>query len=80
MYGTLQYLAPEVVLFSPCHVQAAHGTVISPSVDMWALGCTLYLLLTGSFLFDGEDELSWRFCFTVECAWSTPSSGSTSTP
>ncbi|KAK8830874.1 hypothetical protein WA577_003576 [Blastocystis sp. JDR] len=48
VYGTLQYLAPEAV----------HGGIISPSVDMWAMGVMLYLLLTGCFLFDGEDELS----------------------
>ena len=33
-----------------------HGGIISPSVDMWAMGVMLYLLLTGCFLFDGEDE------------------------
>ena len=41
-FGTRYYQAPEIILMGKC----------SYPVDIWALGCTFYELLTGSFLFD----------------------------
>lgn len=38
------YLAPEIILGLEC----------DNSVDMWAIGCTIYELLTGKILFDSE--------------------------
>lgn len=41
-FGTRYYLAPEIILLGHC----------SYPVDIWALGCTFYELLTGTNLFD----------------------------
>jgi serine/threonine protein kinase len=41
-FGTKYYQAPEIVLMGDC----------KNKVDIWALGCTLYELLTGKILFD----------------------------
>ena len=41
-FGTRYYMAPEIVLMGDC----------SDKVDIWALGCMLYELLTGEILFD----------------------------
>lgn len=45
--GTCDYVPPEGILGTPMH---------SP-VDLWALGCTIYKMLTGELLFD-----PWRAC------------------
>ena len=49
-FGTKYYQAPEIVLMGNC----------TKKVDIWALGCTLYELLTGNILFDlkKDNELS----------------------
>lgn len=41
-FGTRYYQAPEIILMSKC----------SLPVDIWALGCTFYELLSGKILFD----------------------------
>jgi serine/threonine protein kinase len=41
-FGTRYYQAPEIILMGKC----------SLPVDIWALGCTFYELLSGQFLFD----------------------------
>jgi serine/threonine protein kinase len=41
-FGTRYYQAPEIILMGKC----------SYPVDIWALGCTFYELLTGKLLFD----------------------------
>jgi serine/threonine protein kinase len=41
-FGTRYYQAPEIILMGNC----------SYGVDIWALGCTLYELLSGSILFN----------------------------
>lgn len=41
-FGTRYYMAPEIILMGKC----------SLPVDIWALGCTFYELLTGNILFD----------------------------
>ena len=41
-FGTRYYMAPEIILMGRC----------SYPVDIWALGCTFYELLTGELLFD----------------------------
>jgi len=41
-FGTRYYQAPEIILMGKC----------SYPVDIWALGCTFYELLTGNLLFD----------------------------
>ena len=49
-WGTLRYMSPEVL---------SHKTEInSPSVDIWACGVILYLLVTGKFPFDGGSSFS----------------------
>ena len=45
-FGTKYYQAPEIVLMGDC----------TKKVDIWALGCTLYELLTGKILFDPEKD------------------------
>jgi serine/threonine-protein kinase SRPK3 len=41
-FGTRYYMAPEIILMGDC----------TSKVDIWALGCMLYELLTGEILFD----------------------------
>jgi len=41
-FGTRYYQAPEIILMGKC----------SYPVDIWALGCTFYELITGKLLFD----------------------------
>ena len=41
-FGTRYYQAPEIILFGKC----------SYPVDIWALGCTFYELLSGNLLFN----------------------------
>ena len=41
-FGTKYYQAPEIILMGNC----------TNKVDIWALGCTLYELVTGKILFD----------------------------
>ena len=45
-FGTTYYRAPEIILMGDCR----------KPVDIWALGCTLYELLTGEILFDPDDS------------------------
>lgn len=41
-FGTRYYMAPEIILMGKCKLP----------VDIWALGCILFELATGQFLFD----------------------------
>jgi serine/threonine protein kinase len=41
-FGTRYYMAPEIILMGKC----------SYPVDIWAIGCTYYEMLTGNILFD----------------------------
>ncbi len=45
-YGTLCYVAPEVLLEQP----------YTKSVDMWSIGVTTYLLMAGCLPFDHESD------------------------
>jgi serine/threonine protein kinase len=46
-FGTRYYRAPEIILLGDCNSK----------VDIWALGCTIYEILTGRILFDpSKDE------------------------
>ncbi|KAH0749174.1 hypothetical protein KY290_028406 [Solanum tuberosum] len=44
--GTTRYMAPELV----------RNYDYGPHVDIWALGCTVYELITGTPLWDGDDD------------------------
>ena len=48
LVGTPEYWSPE----------QAMGRESGPSSDMYALGCILYLLLSGSLPFEGDDRLA----------------------
>ena len=45
-FGTRYYMSPEVIL----------GGKINEKVDVWALGCILYELINGEFLFDPDKD------------------------
>ncbi len=45
-FGTRYYQAPEIILMGKC----------SLPVDIWALGCTFYELLSGNLLFDPNKD------------------------
>lgn len=42
LYGTREYTSPEVILGAP----------LSRSLDIWNLGCTVFEMFTGKYLFD----------------------------
>jgi len=44
--GTTEYMAPEIV----------QGVEYSPSVDVWALGCLVFILLYGTFPFFNDED------------------------
>ena len=48
-FGTRYYQAPEIILGGSC----------SYPVDIWALGCTFYEILTGNILFDPIKDSSY---------------------
>ena len=48
-FGTRYYQAPEIILMGKC----------SYPVDIWALGCTFYELLTGEVLFDPNKDSNY---------------------
>ncbi len=45
-FGTRYYMAPEIIVMADC----------TEKVDIWALGCMLYELLTGEILFDPHSD------------------------
>lgn len=52
-FGTQYYMAPEMILVSDS----------KKSVDIWALGCTLYELLTNELLFDPDGDTTFETDF-----------------
>lgn len=57
MMGTVAYSAPEL-LKPPPSFGNMFRTRASTAVDVWSLGCVLYVLLSGTHPFDVENELS----------------------
>lgn len=51
--GTLEYTSPEVLGVTP-----QGGAATPPAADVYAFACLAFELLTGTLLFDAEDELS----------------------
>ncbi|KAH3743525.1 myosin light chain kinase A [Pelomyxa schiedti] len=49
--GTLQYVAPEILLLG-----SGVTTQYGYEVDLWSLGAMLFVMVTGSFPFNGADE------------------------
>jgi serine/threonine-protein kinase SRPK3 len=45
-FGTRYYMAPDIIVMADC----------SEKVDIWALGCMLYELITGEILFDPHSD------------------------
>lgn len=45
-FGTRYYMAPEIMMRAPCEYP----------VDIWALGCTFYELVTGKYLFNPKKK------------------------
>lgn len=45
-FGTCYYQAPEIILMGEC----------TEAVDIWALGCMLYELITGTILFESDED------------------------
>lgn len=51
--GTLEYTAPEVL-----GVQPEGAVATPPAADIYAVACLAFEMLTGTLLFDAEDELA----------------------
>ena len=49
--GTIKYLAPEVF-------ERKNMDVVSPALDIWAMGCILYALVTGTLPYKGSTTKS----------------------
>ena len=61
-FGTAYYIAPEVLKES-----------YNEKCDIWSIGVILYLLLTGSVPFDGDnDEEIWKKIINQEINYSSP--------
>lgn len=65
--GTLAYLAPEIM--AKKHSENGKSTIYSNKVDIWSVGCMLYVILTGYLPFSNNTQnalyqsvLSGRFC------------------
>ena len=68
-FGTRYYQAPEIILMGSC----------SYPVDIWALGCTFFELLTGNILFDPNKDSQYsrdyyHLCLINETCGKFPSS------
>ena len=48
MAGSLRYMSPEVV--------SGENRLTLPSIDVWSIGCILYEMLAGTYLFDGKNR------------------------
>ena len=48
-FGTRYYMSPEVILMGK----------VSEKIDIWALGCILYELINGQFLFDPDKDKTY---------------------
>ncbi|XP_048590455.1 striated muscle preferentially expressed protein kinase-like isoform X3 [Nematostella vectensis] len=57
-YGTAEYVAPEVVAYDR----------VTPYTDMWSVGVTTYMILSGSSPFLGTDEAD-TFNNISQCKW-----------
>jgi eukaryotic-like serine/threonine-protein kinase len=66
--GTAAYMSPE----------QAKGRVVDKRADIWAFGCVVYEMLTGTRLFAGDDVSdTFAFVLTKEPEWSALPSGVT---
>ena len=50
-FGTREYMAPELIIGAP----------LSPAVDMWSLGCTVFQMLTGRRLFSPRKAAAKKY-------------------
>ncbi|BDA46227.1 probable serine/threonine-protein kinase Nek1 at N-terminal half [Coccomyxa sp. Obi] len=69
--GTVEYMAPEVVALPPVEavisgaVKTSDIAACTEKVDIWALGVTLYELLTGHLPFEGRDKTEIKAAITA---------------
>ncbi|AMD21132.1 HEL149Wp [Eremothecium sinecaudum] len=54
--GTLAYVAPEVIDGKLGDEQHKHNNLYSSLVDMWSMGCLIYVILTGHLPFSGSTQ------------------------
>ncbi|AGO11390.1 AaceriACR142Wp [[Ashbya] aceris (nom. inval.)] len=54
--GTLAYVAPEVIGGKNPEGNEAKGNLYSSLVDMWSIGCLVYVILTGHLPFSGSTQ------------------------
>lgn len=68
--GTVEYMAPEVLALPPVDMimrKAVDPLTIRPNddkVDIWALGVTLFELVTGKLPFNGKDKTGIKHAIT----------------